>query len=774
MQIKPEQIKSWQRYLARKQDGNGAPLWSTSKIDGHWSPGLTQATSLFQTRSELSPTGEINFETARLALRDSDWTRVWLSPVGIDLRRLRPYFMVPLLESAFPFEHDVIREDIRQSIRLWTEPKVKDGKEVAAEKPITDVYVMCHGWHRNLFSGIGAYDRLISRFSALFSRGRLQARQNYNPLFLTLHWNSDPREDEWVDKCGRRHKVSFMHNVRSLFERVGNTTEAEFINDFEDIFEFLTCLSAPDLDAYDPVLGQIAFQRTEQLFKYEIRGQLQPLVDPQAEKVSLIWRCYFEAENKKFLTSQEEMPRPVGSPHSAVITLVKFAVGIVGIAAILGWLISLLPKNNEVTTSSTWQSIWESLQPVFVQAFTPWNSYRFNHPPAIDVLLGLAIALAIVLGLAFLLWCIGLARAKWGSRFKGFPLISTLIWIVLQLACGIPIIVFLLATFLFRSPIVLVAIPFALMGYPGVALDVVILVLLLAYILIWLGKPLVGIFLERLRDRRDKASTIRDRLAWIARFPIKLYQKCLAADSRINSFLDTLDSQLAFFEMQRKGVDAGQEAGEFIRDVILENGLDNARLHFVGHSFGCLVIANAARELSNTPPQIGMVRKIVLGITKKQNQTANRREVKEKIRIRSLCLVQGALASNWFENEVDVVQNISGSLTCIYSAYDTANAVYYPIANNGRLAAGYVGLCNVGDRKDKLDGPVETIGKGSLFAMIVRQPELVKHSIQHGPPYVFNLDASRIVYDGGIALGGGHDDIFKDDVVNLFWAAVEL
>ncbi len=39
-------------------------------------------------------------------------------------------------------------------------------------------------------------------------------------------------------------------------------------------------------------------------------------------------------------------------------------------------------------------------------------------------------------------------------------------------------------------------------------------------------------------------------------------------------------------------------------------------------------------------------------------------------------------------------------------------------------------------------------------------------------PFLLNLDASRIIYKGNFTTGGGHGDIFKEDVICLIWAAI--
>jgi hypothetical protein len=95
----------------------------------------------------------------------------------------------------------------------------------------------------------------------------------------------------------------------------------------------------------------------------------------------------------------------------------------------------------------------------------------------------------------------------------------------------------------------------------------------------------------------------------------------------------------------------------------------------------------------------------------------------------------------------------------VYSKYDTANSFYYPAANNGRMAAGWVGLC-------QMPPGIPVVGHNGEFAIVIKPPDLPGPPPQPG----LNLDASRLIYQGPVLAGGGHDDIFKDDVVNLIWA----
>ncbi|HZP80544.1 MAG TPA: hypothetical protein VFB21_02795 [Chthonomonadaceae bacterium] len=134
-----------------------------------------------------------------------------IGPDREDVRECRPYFVVPLLELVPPDYTAVLRQRILQTAETY--------KQVDAERPVTDLYILSHGWHRNFFGAVAAYDRLMSRVAVLRNRQRLRHPEGaqYRPLFLTLHWHSDPGEDSWVDKQGRRHKASFLANVRATF-----------------------------------------------------------------------------------------------------------------------------------------------------------------------------------------------------------------------------------------------------------------------------------------------------------------------------------------------------------------------------------------------------------------------------------------------------------------------------------------------------------------------------------------------------------------------------
>lgn len=659
-------------------------------------------------------------------------------PAQEDLRRARPYFLVPLGDAGLPG----ISKSVRDDIVKYRNALKAEATNTAENQVFTDIYVFSHGWHRNLLSGVAAYDRLITRFSLLMNRGRLSQTPSvsppvpFNPLFIAFHWNSDPGDDRWTDKSGRRHKDSFIKNCQDGF-MVHPQSEATFLTDFEDLFEFMSQISASSLDAMDLKLDPLASNLTDALKKYEIRYCPKEAPMTLDQKVSFVWKCYFESQNQAFLTDQQQKAKPVGDPGNAVGALVKFLIGLLGIMVFLGFL--PLPK-----IWSFLEGRWDS----FLHVVT--GSEAQNVGPLPRLVLGSGLYIGAIVVLAFLLWLLW-----WGQfyrhdnekRGQGTSIIALLPWLPLQIMTTLPVLVGLATTFIFRTGLVWVFFIAAyLLEMPLIAWAGAGVGLLWSLVMSLAGRPVPGLFDEKADSRKELLFPWRDWMAKLARLPIRWLRDLMSEESPIMRAAEAMDAQFAFFEMQRKGCTVGKEAGLFLRDLVNDLGInkseDTVDIHLIGHSFGGLVVANAAREFAR-------------GFDEK----------KTSAKLKSVCLVQAAMASNWFQNEEKLLGAITGAVSCVYSQYDTANGFYYPVANNGRLAAGYVGLCNVCVESAQL-------GKGGAFAMLVAPPPLP--DMMPKPCSVVNLDASRLIYEGAIATGGGHSDIFKDDIVNLIWSATRL
>ncbi|MBW3622795.1 MAG: hypothetical protein KY468_05225 [Armatimonadetes bacterium] len=662
------------------------------------------------------------------------------------MRRLRSYFLLPVSGSKEDQSRNPIIQRIQKSIR-----KSEDARQ------ISDVYVLSHGWHRNFFSAISAYDRLMSRFAILLHSGRLEANSDFRPLFINVHWHSDPGVNGWVDKSGRRLKESFMENVERRFER--SPAQKKFKEDFEKFYDLFSEISAPAQKGMDiqKWIDEKATELTDSLKKYPLRDSNKK--ETLADKVSAVWTCYFEAQAQKMLVDQRQVGRRFLRSREAAWNFVRFIAGIVGTSALLGLLLGgKIPLGSSLLNliAEGWASTVRFYGELFVLQTPLWDRLAVWVGNAVLLSL-LALAATCVLFLSGFQQPSKRRDSSVGDRprreslheeqrekedqenwqqemgSRGLLPLTAVCWLYLQLLCVLPL------------------------------LSVCAITYFLAPSVIWAVKKLPRTFnlMDERRGERDEAPEGTKGgwfllgLSIMARTPIRMTRKATNADSFLTPLLDSIDSQLAFWEMQRNGVKAAEEAANVLRELVEATpelqGKDT-RFHFIGHSFGGLVVSNLARELALRP---------------------------FKGTIQSVCLLQAAIASNWFEGEKQVRQAVKGKIANLYSRYDTANGFYYPLANHGRMAAGHVGLLPVEAVKSDYQDDMIPEMRGR-YATLVTPPNLdftpegEPITSPDGNARILNLDASRLIYDGPVATGGGHGDIFKDDIIFLVWSATRI
>jgi hypothetical protein len=537
----------------------------------------------------------------------------------------------------------------------------------------------------------------------------------------------------WVDKEGRRSKVGFMERARKAFRIAdpAQTTEGTFERDFELMFELLSTLSAPDTDAsgsaYDVEACGYASVLDE---RYELAGASGASLD---DKVAALWTCYHEAPSRRILFGQDQKPRSFATGLDGLRRLWGFVVAVVPVVTLLGFLLNMpVPRTSvrDVTfvigPGTPVQSVrratvrdlgavaWRTLGrlglrtvglaiPSAPEPQSDWWA-RLRPHAAATVVLGLICRL--------LLYLIGIWRSLAPNRpATTIPWLAMIPWLYLQVLFAVPVLLY------------------SLLG----------LILSFAYV------GVVGQWLRLLSDEREGARnrpaarvptlSLAAALAWLARRPIVWLRSSVATDSRFTNLADLIEAQLAFYDMQQRGVQTGLALGDALDELWRDlPEMEKARLHLAGHSFGALVVANAARTLAFRPEFKG--------------------------EIRTVTFLQGALASAWYDRERVLLDRVTGAVSSVFSRYDTANGFWYPLGNLGREAAGHVGLCG---GLDIADNPMPP--------MLVVPPQLGRPG---KPPKGLNVDASRLVYDGPPAVGGGHGDIYKDDVIHVLWAAMQL
>jgi hypothetical protein len=705
-------------------------------------------------------------------------------------------------------------------------------EEAWTRGPVTDIYVLSHGWHRNFFGAVAAYDRLASRLALLLHRERFAEIRHappFHPLFLMLHWHSDPGQNGWVDRAGRRSKAAFLENCDRLFERPDAHEERDeppaerFTAVFEDIFAVFSRMSVPETAALmDEGITRDAATLARRLDRFRLRDA--PAAG-QADKVASAWAAYHAAHAERPLANQQRGAGRFVPWWKALLDLSGFLVSAVGVVAVLAPVLPRL-KNLSVVTKARELSTywWENTQTLVLQ-IPGWPEGTVGA--SLAALAAGSVWVACVLLVAFLWLFLPSLRPAGARRRDGVNPSRLAAFAVLQLVCALPLVLFALATYLTGA-----IVPNAYYG-----------------IMKFFGDRdrrrklhLRTLFDERIGERdqelteRQYRDLIRERpvvggggavrrevagnwfrfpryhLARLARWPVRLLRAGLAPENPGHPLADAADNQFAFWEMQVMGGDAGRRAAHFLARLLTDMAthpagphleaplvnLETVRVHLMGHSFGGLLVGNLLRHLALDP-----------ACAQPTPQAPPQRDENGRLlpvlpAVESVCFLQAAMASTWFEHEETLWRYVRGGVGCIYSAYDTANGFYYPLANNARAAAGFVGFYWVGGNPENADTfvsfkPVvlpppshaERRGRKArvtrtayvppgIFAALVSPPPLrslaarVQPGSENFGGLFVNLDASRLIFDGPPGSGGGHGDIYKDDVMHLCWAVTRL
>lgn len=667
-----------------------------------------------------------------------------------DVHLHRPYFLLPLaagIEAPIGLSA-ADGGDLRRLSKEEYEARVRAAQEMAFDRirnavnaarlPFTDLYILSHGWHRNYYGAVSSYDRLSSRIATLLARGRLTVKEGYQPLFVCVQWSSEIGADGWVDRAGRRHKPSFLDNAAKYFD----ASVPDFQNTFEDLFELFSAMSAPDTDALAPKLLENSRKLAAKLEAQKLacpHPELQEHPNElQALKVAAAWTCYHEATAKGVLSEQTTTPRGFAKGGQRILIVAKFILGAMGAGALATFLFPKLGgwfSGIGKFITNLWRMIPDGVRgPVddlWLQVGRFWIDTSKALTPA-----GLATLLILIGLIASLVWLNSIAKKAEKRRQTGEAQVD-LGWIV--------------------------AVPFL---FAQIALAVPLLVtVLLAYIFPSKEIPhLLGLSREKSGGKRFAVLTL---LSNIARVPGRIVARMSPANSSVAGLAEALESQIAFYSMQQRGVEAGEEAARVVNRLLTLDNLKPARVHFLGHSFGGVVVNNAAREI----------------VTQDEFKTREKG-------IETLCTIEGAYASGWFAREAELVNRIDRTLASIYSAHDSATGFYYPLGNAGRFAAGSVGINGVQlkpkpdeamlwaarPRDDRMEGVPRRYCLSNCTKPHIHRP-LAFASLADPPGLpgtdkfaAINLDGSRMIYEGSIPSGGGHTDIYKDDVVYLMWA----
>jgi len=207
---------------------------------------------------------------------------------------------------------------------------------------------------------------------------------------------------------------------------------------------------------------------------------------------------------------------------------------------------------------------------------------------------------------------------------------------------------------------------------------------------------------------------------------------------------ETFLNLLSFYSMKERAGLVGRKALHPLL-VAISEAAPKARIHLMGHSFGCIVVSAALAEGTQSG--------------------------KRKVPVHSLSLIQGALSKWSYCSEIPVGQTepgeFLGALECVehgifatQSRRDTAVCVWYPLAMKLKYPLKYIGQFHayqsLGDRGAR--------GLGvSLCDMIARSD---KSPVVFKKGVIYNVDMTGHIKNGK-GPSGAHCDIANQAVANM-------
>lgn len=211
--------------------------------------------------------------------------------------------------------------------------------------------------------------------------------------------------------------------------------------------------------------------------------------------------------------------------------------------------------------------------------------------------------------------------------------------------------------------------------------------------------------------------------------------------------------QVSFWTMKKRARIVG-ETGAHDLVAALQRAAGNARVHLMGHSFGCIVVSAAIagpRQDDTFPSPLPRP-------------------------VDAVFLVQGAM-SLWsyaekvpfadsrpgFFAELLTARRINGPLVATTSIHDTAVGIYYP------LGARFSGQPLLGAELPEYGG----IGAFGIQGADASARSILAHTAEYGlvAGDRVNVDASEVI-NGGNGPSGAHSDIAHSAVAHLMWQAV--
>lgn len=213
--------------------------------------------------------------------------------------------------------------------------------------------------------------------------------------------------------------------------------------------------------------------------------------------------------------------------------------------------------------------------------------------------------------------------------------------------------------------------------------------------------------------------------------------------------------QVSFWAMKHRARDVGERAVHTLVRMLQQQAPD-ARIHLMGHSFGCIVVSAAVA-----------------------GPMADGRFADPLPRpVDSLFLVQGAMSLWSFAGQIPFESKppgfyravcvepriVAGPVVTTLSSHDSAVGTFFP------LAARAGGELTLGPDDYPEYGGTGAFGIQGTEPTVAHEILAATSQYRFAPGTTYNIDASSVIANGG-GPSGAHSDIVHDQVAHIFWQA---
>jgi hypothetical protein len=218
---------------------------------------------------------------------------------------------------------------------------------------------------------------------------------------------------------------------------------------------------------------------------------------------------------------------------------------------------------------------------------------------------------------------------------------------------------------------------------------------------------------------------------------------------------------ISFWKMKDRARKVGESGGFKLLTSMQDAASQSVRFHFMGHSFGCIVVSAILAGPNGKGSLVRPVNSVVL--------------VQGALSLWSYCSdIPDASGKAGYFHSIIANQKVIGPIVTTHSQLDTAVGKMYPL---GAGVAGQVEFpLNPGEtpKLPKYGGLGAFGARGKSLEIVDQEMLSLNTSYQFKAGQIYNLKSDKFISKSDGSLGGAHNDIARPEVSHAVWEAAMI